>query len=259
MLVCTCVVATGGIVRKYIFILLCILFPFVIYAATTDPETKKILQSGFDDLYRANSSYALIEMNVKTKYFNRSLEMETWSKGTKYTLIKIIKPKKEAGTATLKSGDNIWNYLPKIKKIIKLPSSMMSGNWMGSHLTNDDLVRESRFTDDFDCRIKSNTEKEIAITCYPVEDAVVTWGKVDLLFEKSSMLPMKIDYFDEDFALVRTMKFEDIKVFSGHKVPSKIIMLVTEKPDEYTEIIYRDLKFDIAIPDNTFSLRALKQ
>ena len=32
--------------------------------------------------------------------------------------------------------------LPKVDRTMKVPASMMLGSWMGSHFTNDDLMRE---------------------------------------------------------------------------------------------------------------------
>lgn len=80
------------------------------------------------------------------------MTLESWSKGKEMSLTKVLKPLREKGTITLKSGNHIYTYLPKTDRTIRL-SSMMMGAWMGSHLTNDDLVKESRLEDDFDTEI----------------------------------------------------------------------------------------------------------
>ena len=46
--------------------------------------------------------------------------------------------------ATLKVEENIWNYLPNVNRTMKVPAGMMSGAWMGSHFSNNDLVRGAR-------------------------------------------------------------------------------------------------------------------
>ena len=33
----------------------------------------------------------------------------------------------------------MWNFLPKINRVVKVPPSMMMNSWMGSDFTNDDL------------------------------------------------------------------------------------------------------------------------
>ena len=98
-----------------------------------------------DDLWRGETSQATMSMAVKTQRYERSMTLESWSSGKKASLVVIREPVKDRGVATLKVDDNIWNYLPKINRVTKVPSSMMSGSWMGSHFTNDDLVKDSTF------------------------------------------------------------------------------------------------------------------
>jgi ABC-type Mn2+/Zn2+ transport system ATPase subunit len=92
-------------------------------------------------------------MEIKTEHFTRSPEMVVWSLGTEYSLVRVEKPAREAGTATLKADQEVWSYLPRVDRTIKVPPSLMMGSWMGSHFTNDDLVKESRIVDDSDCEI----------------------------------------------------------------------------------------------------------
>ena len=51
--------------------------------------------------------------------------------------------------ATLKVKDKLWNYLPNTDRTMRVPSAMMSGAYMGSHITNDDLVQGTRLSDDY--------------------------------------------------------------------------------------------------------------
>ena len=106
-----------------------------------------------DDLYRGVSSQGKMTMTIVTAHWTRSLSLEFQSKGKDKSLVRILAPVKEKGTATLRSGNEIWNYLPKVNRVVKLPSSMMSASWMGSHFTNDDLVKQSRFTEDYTFQI----------------------------------------------------------------------------------------------------------
>ena len=93
------------------------------------PSAREILDH-VDDLFRGTSAHGRATMTIRTEHWERSLTMEVWSEGKERSLIRILAPVKEKGTATLKSGTEIWNYLPKVKRVIKLPSSMMSSSWM---------------------------------------------------------------------------------------------------------------------------------
>jgi hypothetical protein len=228
--------------------------------STTDPAVRALLHR-VDDLLRGASSHGRIVMRVKTETWQRELELESWSEGTEKTLMRILAPPKERGTATLKVGPNIWNYLPKVDRTIKVPASMMSASWMGSHFTNDDLVRESRFEDDYAC---SATEKPAggaghwAIECTPDPDAPVVWGRVVLRLGADEIV-QEVAYFDEHGAPARTMSYDDIADFGGRRLPRRVRMTPADKPGEYTEIVYQELAFDVAIPGDTFTLQGLRK
>jgi len=142
----------------------------------TPGRVEKILDIT-DDLYRTSSSHGTVSMKIVTEHWTREMEMEIWTRGEDMTLIRILSPKKEKGTATLRNGTDIWNYLPKVNRVIKLPSSMMSDSWMGSHFTNNDLVKESRMAEDYNCGLEfegARGEKEIIqVNCIPGENAAV--------------------------------------------------------------------------------------
>ena len=65
---------------------------------------------------------------------------------------------KDRGVATLKIDKEMWNFFPKINKVIKVPPSMMMGSWMGSDFTNDDLVREVSLVKEYEVSKKLEGE-----------------------------------------------------------------------------------------------------
>jgi outer membrane lipoprotein-sorting protein len=229
-------------------------------ARAADPTIEELL-TATDDLTRGTSSEAVIAMHVKTANYDREMKMQMWSQGQDRTLIRILEPAKDAGVATLKVDDNIWNYLPKVDRTMKVPAGMMSGNWMGSHFSNDDLVKENRLSEDFDATMTSkpadNPEGLYVITLVPKPDAAVVWGSIVAKI-RPDKLPVAIEYNDEKGRLVRTMSFSDPRDFDGRMVPAKMTLVPAEKPGEFTEISYVSLDFDVSIPDATFTLQALK-
>jgi outer membrane lipoprotein-sorting protein len=216
-----------------------------------------------DDLFRGTSSYGTFSMKVVTEHYTREMKMEAWSKGKDHSLLRILAPRKEKGMATLKAENNIWNYLPKVKRVIKLPSSMMGGSWMGSHFTNDDLVKESRMADDYTYEITFRGEREglrlIDLTLVPRPDAAVVWGKVVATVTEEDWIPRRIDYYDEDLALTRYMTYTDVKDLGGRIMPARMEIRPTDKPGEYTEIVYERIEFDLDLDDDLFTLRNLQK
>jgi outer membrane lipoprotein-sorting protein len=233
-----------------------------IHDSISELNARQILDK-VDDLWRADSSHGTMTMKITTAHWARSLTIEIWSKGKEQSLMRILAPIKEKGTATLRSGNNIWNYLPKVKRIIKLPSSMMASSWMGSHFTNDDLVKESRMADDYTFTVSFQGEREgvhiIEVICFPLTEAVVVWGKVIVTVEKETYLPIKVLYYDEDLVLARSMLFSDVGPLGGQDRPRQASIIPADNPDESTIINYHEMEFNIPINDSLFSLRSLQQ
>ena len=226
-----------------------------------DTATIQELLDATDDISRGSSSHGIMQMEVKTARYERSMRMELWSQGETKSLVRILEPVKDRGVCTLRSGDNIWNYLPNVDRTVKVPSAMMGGAWMGSHITNDDLVRSSRLADDFVATVKARPGQAGA-TSYVLElvarpDAPVVWGSI-LAQISAAKIPEKIQYYDESGKLVRTMTFEEVKVIDGRTMPTVQRVLPADKPGEQTVMRFESMDFDVALPEATFTLQALK-
>ena len=121
------------------------------------PDVDALLQH-LDDLYRSTSSIARIDIQVTGQRTSRSMRVTAWTRGEDHVLVVIEAPPREAGTATLRVGNNLWNYLPRIARTIRVPPAAMLGSWMGTDFTNDDLVKESSLRTDFAARIDRRSE-----------------------------------------------------------------------------------------------------
>lgn len=225
-------------------------------------ESARDIIDRVDRIMRGESSHGVATMEVVTENWERSMTMEVWSLGTEYSLIRITAPNKEAGTATLKAGDDIWNYLPRVDRSIKIPPSLMMGAWMGSHFTNDDLVKESRLIEDYDIEFGYDGERdgvqvwEFVLT--PKPEAAVVWGRITYEVRQDDLMPTWARYYDEDGNLVRTITFSDYRVMGGRLVPARMDVRPEDKPGERTTVVYSELEFNIDIDESFFSLRALR-
>jgi len=225
-------------------------------------RAKEILRE-VDDMWRGGSSHTILTMQVKTFHYTRNMRLEGWSKGKEKTLVRILTPLKEKGTATLKYGNNIYSYLPRTDRTIRLTSGMMMGSWMGSHFTNDDLVKESRMEEDYDPTVSFEGRRDnrdiIEFTLIPKPDAAVVWGKVVLTVLTDGYLPLIQHYYDEDMNNARTITFNKIKKIAGRPRPTVMRVVPADKQNEYTELVYEKMEMDITLSDAFFSLSHLKR
>ena len=249
---------------KFRNIAIILFFGFFIstYADASNLNPRKILDS-VDDIYRSNTSHGILTLAVTTTNWQRTLTLEQWSKGKNKHLIKVLKPKKEKDLATLRVDTNVWNYMPKVKKVVKIPSSMMSSSWMGSHFSNDDLVKQSRMVKDYDYSTSFEGIRDgidiVEITCVPKMNAAVVWGKVEVIVYKEDFIPLRLIYYDEDLNLSRKLEFSNIQIIDNKKIPLKMQMVPENEPGESTTIQWKEIKFNLTISDDFFSLRKLQE
>ena len=241
------------------FVAGCVAVPSLV-TAQTDPLE---IINRVDRLLRGDSSRGVATMEVVTENWEREMTMELWSLGTDYSLVRLRAPRKEAGTATLMADDDIWNYLPKVDRTIKIPSSMMGGAWMGSHFTNDDLVKDSQLIDDYEVELVFDGDRD-GVTVWefrltPKSDAAVVWGHVEYQVQQDNYMPLWTRFYDEDGDLSRTMTYSDFAELGGRLVPAVMEMQPADKPGERTAITYQELEFDVDIEQSFFSLRNLQR
>ncbi len=238
-------------------------FPAQIEAASPSAERARLILAEIDDLWRADSSVATVTMRVVTAHYSRAVTMESWTLGKDRSLVKISAPIKEKGTATLKDGGAIYTYLPKTDRTIRLTSSMMLGSWMGSHFTNDDVVKESRLADDYDPEISfegiSEGRRIVEFSLTPRPEAPVVWGRIVTTALADGYLPLRSRYYDEDGQLARTITFSDIKTMGGRRLPAVMRVVPADKPGEYTELVYEKIAFSQPISEAFFSLVEIRR
>ena len=215
----------------------------------------------FEDLYRSESSVSEAKLTVTKPRRKRTLEMKIWTQGEEKALIVIRNPARERGTATLKVDKKLWNYLPRIKRTIRIPPSMMLASWMGSDFTNDDLVKESSFSKDYTYELVGPSEEPkgwlVRFTAKP--DIVGLWNRFELILSEDARIPIEARYYDRKDRLARIMHWSDVKVFDDKRIPSRMTLIPADKEGHITEMVYLDIDFEVKVPDATFSLSNLEQ
>jgi outer membrane lipoprotein-sorting protein len=237
---------------------------YVAASAQTDakPPNGSELVENVERLLWGQSNHGVSEMTVTTPRWTRTLKMHFWMDRPRYTLIRILAPPKEQGIGSLRIQAEMWNYLPKVARIIKIPSSMMLQPWMGSDFSNDDLVKESSMAEDYTHTLLG-VEKLDGVPAYRVQsipkpEAAVVWGKIVYFIRVADRLPLKQEYYDERGALIKTMTFSDVRALGGRVIPTRWTMQPLAKPGNRTEMVIREISFDQPIDRGLFTLANLQ-
>jgi outer membrane lipoprotein-sorting protein len=214
-----------------------------------------------DDLYRSESSYSDVTMEIVTPRWERTLEMSVWTKGQDQTFIRIHSPRKEKGMGTLRIENEMWNYLPKTNKVMKIPPSMMMGSWMGSDFTNDDIVNEITYMKDYTYDWTAVDEPEdgvVYIKLTPNDGVPVVWGYLIMAVREHDLMPVWSKYYDEKDRPMRVMRYSDVRRFGSRTLPSTMEIVPANKEGRSTVVRYDKAEFDVPFDEDVFTLRNLR-
>ncbi len=216
-----------------------------------------------NNLVMGKTSQGINRMTVIRPDWKREVEMKIWSKGNDYYLILITAPAREKGQVFLKRKNEMWNWIPSINRMIKIPPSMMSQSWMGSDFTNDDLLKEASIVKDYTHKIIGN-ETIDEYNCYKIEltpkpQAAVVWGKIITWIAKDKYYQLKTEFYDETGELINTQLGKEIKKMGNRTLPAKMEMIPADKEGYKTVIELIDIKFDKNIPNRFFSIQNMKR
>jgi outer membrane lipoprotein-sorting protein len=221
-----------------------------------------------EDALRSEHTIMEAEMTVRSPRLSspRAVTFRSWDdRPGKRSFIRILQPAKDAGTGFLKLESNLWMYVPRVERTMRIPPSMMLQSWMGSDFTNDDLVRESSALDDYSQKllgVDPAPEGHPGLRAYvveylPHEDAPVVWGKIVAWIEVQHGTPLRQDFYDEDGTRLRTMRFDDIRPVGGRYFPFLWVMTPLDQKGHETSIRIHSIEFDADIDATVFTKRNL--
>ncbi|MFY0645144.1 MAG: outer membrane lipoprotein-sorting protein [Bacteroidia bacterium] len=216
-----------------------------------------------ESLYQIGDVVGEVQVELIRPSWNKTYSIKIWTKGDDHALAYVLSPEKDKGTVILKTADEVFNFIPRINKIVKMPMSLMSQKWMGSDMTMDDLLRGTNMSQDYHVQLNGN---EIinrrnchALILNPKENAQVLWGRIELWVDKTTFNQMKMVFYDEDMEEVHRIIGGQIEKMGGKWVVSSYEMIPAVKKNQKTLFTYKSLDFSQNLPLDMFSKENMKQ
>ena len=224
-------------------------------------EDAATIVKGAIDHWRGISSYGDMTMIIHRPDWERTMSMRAWTEGDKRSLIRVTEPKKDRGNGTLMDDDNMWSFSPKINRVIKIPSSMMSQGWMGSDFSNKDISRADDIVDQYDHSLLSRTEADghvvYEVQSVPHEEAAVVWGREVMKIRDDHVL-LEHRFYDQDDVLVKQLTSLEIAEMGGRTVATRQRMAKVATPEDWTEIRVDSVEYDLQLSEHIFTLSNLR-
>lgn len=226
-------------------------------------SAKSIIQKS-NDLLLGESSFSEMTMTITRPEWTRTISMQSWSLSEDYYMIYITAPARDKGQVFLKREQDMWNWMPSINRVIKIPPSMMMQSWMGSDFSNNDLVKQNSIIVDYTHRILGS-EIIDGRDCYkiellPLDEAAVVWGKIIMWISKNEFYQLKSEFYDDYMELVNVATSTEVKNMGDRDLPSVFRIYPANKEGNITELRIDHQEFNIKeINEAFFSQQNMKK
>ncbi len=155
--------------------------------------------------------------------------------------------------------DDMWIYLPALKKVKRISSESKSDYFMGSDFTYDDLGDRKP---EQDTHKITGEEKVNGRDCYVVEsipkDPDYMYSKTITWVVKDSWVGAKKEFYDEDGELLKTLTINKIEKIDGYWVILDMEMDNVQK-NHKTKMELKNVKIGEGIRDSYFTERQMKR
>jgi outer membrane lipoprotein-sorting protein len=225
-----------------------------------DISAREIVRQALDH-WRGVSSVGEMDMTIHRADWERSMSIKAWTQGTDKSLVRITAPHKDRGNGTLMLNNSMWSYSPKIKRVIRIPSSMMGQSWMGSDFSNKDVSRSDDIVDQYTHRILETRLQDgntiYVIESVPLEDAAIVWGR-EVLVIRDDWVILEQTFYDQDDVLIQKLDTLEVGIMGGRVSALRQRMGKVDAPDEWTELQVTAMQYDVDIDDRIFTVANLK-
>ena len=185
---------------------------------------------------------------------------------TEKVLMFFNSPRDVAGTGYLSfsyddesKDDDIWLYLPAMKRVRRITGSGKNDSFMGTDFTYEDMGSRSLSKDDFSLRGEEAVDGE---PCWVVEarpkDSRDPWGRRVIRVRKDANIFAAVDYYDRQDRLLKTLRMSSLHQVDGIWTAQRMEM--TNVQDRHSTVIdISDIRFNVPLDDSLFTVPNLER
>lgn len=190
---------------------------------------------------------------------------------TEKRLLRFMSPADVKGTGLLtfdykSKDDDLWLYMPALRKVRRIVSSEKAKNFLGSEFTYSDMTPPS--LDDFN--FKDLGEEEVnGVACYKIEwepkdDDIAEengFSKRITFFGKDDFVVRKSIYYDLDGELLKELMVKEVKELDpkDHKFRAMHLEMVNHQNGRKSMLVNENLEFNPNVDDSYFTTRYLER
>lgn len=246
------------------------LLPFIQVVAQ-QPEAAQIMnrsrELSLTGSMSANINLSIIEKNGSSRLRTISMTTKSYPEGLEKRFIKFIEPADVKGTAMLvfdnrNIADEMWIYLPALKKTRRIVSSEKGISFMSSEFSNADMssptlsdfvnkhVGESGKNNQWIIESKPVSEEKADEYGYSRKISYISMDKYQIL---------KMEFYNFDNELYKIIEIKNIYPLTDGKFIIKDMIANNIMTSRKSEIVMSNISEGTKIDDSVFTLQNLER
>jgi len=225
------------------------------------PDGREILRRIDQNMSSENRIFTS-KMIIHGQRNSRTVESKTWTSGEKKSYTEYLFPARDQGTKMLKLEDQLWIYSPSTDRIIQIAGHMLRQSVMGSDLSYEDMMQDSKLTNHYNAEVTGNEkigDRSCWILTLTAFDPEMAYQVRKLWVDQERNIPLREELYAKSGSLLKRTELSNVVNMHGRWFPKKIVFKDVLKEGEGTEFIIEEIQFNAPIPDYVFSKGSLKK
>ena len=206
-------------------LMITIIFNLGMLAAVSGQDPREIIENSHEAV-KVSSFEAVSTLTITDSRGNQRVRRNTMASmslpdGTEKRIIKFLSPPEVKGTGILifdypEKSDDMWIYLPALRKTRRIVSREKSNSFMGSEFSNADMTAPG--LDDFSYELLGEASLD-GTPCYKIQsvprsrDLEDEYGYARSVqwVDKNTYLVHRTEYYDFDGEMFKTIEHEEFR------------------------------------------------
>jgi outer membrane lipoprotein-sorting protein len=153
------------------------------------------------------------------------------------------------------SDDDRWLYLPGLDLVKRIVAGDKRTSFVGSHFVYEDV--SGRGVEEDSHELIETTDAHYVVSNTPIDPGSLESSSWKVWIDKNTFIPTKAEYVDDTGEVYRRVEALEVHEFGGYPTVTKA-QVTDLRSGGQTVAEFRNIEYDIGIPDNVFSERSLR-
>lgn len=174
-------------------------------------------------------------------------------------LMRFLSPKSVEGVTLLsiENGDKIYLYMPAYQKPRRIAGSSKQENFMETDFSYEDLSMDYQ-NELYEKELIKETEDQFVLEVIP-DDENTFYRKFVLYVNKEQFYVEKVEFYDLDGELVKTLEIKEVKFDDEGKFTPMEMEMNNIIDKHQTQMNIKEIDYNLDLSDSFFTIRTLQR